>query len=742
MDDTVKIGVLTSGGDAQGMNAALRALVRTAIDRGALVFAIYEGYRGLVLGGENIRPIYWESVGGILQQGGTIIGTSRSEEFRTREGRMKAVEHLLEHEIDRLIVIGGEGSLTGAMLLSEEWAGLISELSARKVIDPAIIEKHPSLHIVGLVGSIDNDMSGTDMTIGADSALHRITEAIDAINSTAASHQRTFVVEIMGRNCGYLALMSSIATGGDWVLIPENPPNVDNWEERMCEYLKAGREAGRRDTFVVVAEGARDRKGIPITSSYVKQVLEEKFGDEVRLTILGHVQRGGAPSAFDRILGTRLGAAAIDVALSGEARVQPQLISLIGNRITPTQLKEALQVTQSISDAIASHDYDRSMTLRGGNFQEAFRTFRTMLRALPHPHEPEQIRLRLGVMHSGALSPGMNTAVRVAVRHGLDRGHIMLGIHNGFQGLVNGEIEELNWMSVNGWAPRGGAELGTNRVIPVGSDFYEIARNIEKYQVDGILVIGGWTAYVSAHQMLVERSRFPAFNIPIVCLPATIDNNLPGTEFSIGADTALNNIAAAIDKIKQSAVAHHRCFVVEVMGRYCGYLALMSGLATGAERVYLNENGITLQDLQHDLEGLISSFRKGKRLGLLIRNECAHSTYSTEFIRDLLEVEGQELFDVRQAILGHLQQGGNPSPFDRIEATRFATQCIDFLIEHGLQKSAESSFIGIQGKQIKFHSLDDFPRMVDEAHQRPKDQWWLGLQPILEILAQEDQVSL
>ena len=510
----------------------------------------------------------------------------------------------------------------------------------------------------------------------------------------------------------------------------------------MCEYLKAGREAGRRDTFVVVAEGARDRKGIPITSSYVKQVLEEKFGDEVRLTILGHVQRGGAPSAFDRILGTRLGAAAIDVALSGEARVQPQLISLIGNRITPTQLKEALQVTQSISDAIASHDYDRSMTLRGGNFQEAFRTFRTMLRALPHPHEPEQIRLRLGVMHSGALSPGMNTAVRVAVRHGLDRGHIMLGIHNGFQGLVNGEIEELNWMSVNGWAPRGGAELGTNRVIPVGSDFYEIARNIEKYQVDGILVIGGWTAYVSAHQMLVERPRFPAFNLPIVCLPATIDNNLPGTEFSIGADTALNNIAAAIDKIKQSAVAHHRCFVVEVMGRYCGYLALMSGLATGAERVYLNENGITLQDLQHDLEGLISSFRKGKRLGLFIRNECAHSTYSTEFIRDLLEVEGQELFDVRQAILGHLQQGGNPSPFDRIEATRFATQCIDFLIEHGLQKSAESSFIGIQGKQIKFHSLDDFPRMVDEAHQRPKDQWWLGLQPILEILAQEDQVSL
>jgi 6-phosphofructokinase 1 len=741
MSNNVHLGVLTSGGDAQGMNGALRAVVRTAIDRGASVYAIYEGYQGLISGGKYIKPMDWDSVGGILQLGGTIIGTSRSEDFRTRQGRLKAARNLLEHDIDRLIVIGGEGSLTGAMLLSEEWAGHLEELSRTNLVSANSIQNHPFLHIVGLVGSIDNDMSNTDMTIGADSALHRITEAIDAINSTAASHQRTFVVEVMGRQCGYLALMSSIATGADWVLIPENPPEVDNWEKRMCEYLKAGREAGRRDTFVVVAEGARDKKGIPITSSYVKQVLEEQFGDDVRLTILGHVQRGGAPSAFDRILSTRLGTKAAEVALSSQAREEPQLISLVGNRIQSTSLKKAIQETQSIAKAIASHDYEQAMALRGGNFQEAFQTFRIMLRALPHPFESGHTRLRLAVMHSGALSPGMNTAVRVAVRHGMDRGHVMLAIHNGFPGLANGEIEELNWMSVNGWAPRGGAELGTNRAVPVGSDFYEIARNIEKFNIDGILVIGGWTAYISAYQMLVERSRFPAFNLPIVCLPATIDNNLPGTEFSIGADTALNNIDSAIDKIKQSAVAHHRCFVVEVMGRYCGYLALMSGLATGAERVYLNEYGITLHDLQEDLEALKSSFRGGKRLGLIIRNENAHPTYSTEFIRNLFEVEGGDLFDVRQSILGHLQQGGNPSPFDRIEATRFATRCIDFLIENGLQKEAESSFIGIQGKEIKFHSLEDFPRLVDEVHQRPKDQWWQSFQPILDILAKEDRQS-
>ena len=168
-------------------------------------------------------------------------------------------------------------------------------------------DQHGNLAIVGLVGSIDNDMYGTNMTIGADTALHRITEAIDAIASTAASHQRTFVVKVMGRNCGYLALMAALATGAEWVLIPENPPPWDNWEDKMVADLQRGRAAGRRDSIVVMAEGARDKHGNPIGSSYVQKFLEEKLGEEVRTTVLGHVQRGGAPSAFDRNLGTMMG---------------------------------------------------------------------------------------------------------------------------------------------------------------------------------------------------------------------------------------------------------------------------------------------------------------------------------------------------------------------------------------------------------------------------------------------------
>jgi 6-phosphofructokinase 1 len=268
-----RIGVLTSGGDAQGMNPAVRAVVRTALHHDIDVYAIYEGYRGLVDGGPAITRFTSSDVGGILHRGGTVIGTARSVEFRERQGRRRAARNLLEHDIDALVVIGGDGSLTGANLFREEWPGLLSELVAAGEIDAGVADAHPFLRLVGLVGSIDNDMFGTDMTIGADSALHRITEALDALHSTASSHQRTFVVEVMGRHCGYLALMASLATGANWVLIPEHPPDTDDWADVMCAALRAGRGIGRRQNVVMVAEGAQDRQGRPITADDVKRIL-------------------------------------------------------------------------------------------------------------------------------------------------------------------------------------------------------------------------------------------------------------------------------------------------------------------------------------------------------------------------------------------------------------------------------------------------------------------------------------
>lgn len=731
-----RIGVFTSGGDAPGMNAAVRAVVRTALDRGAEVFAIYEGYQGLVDGGEQIRQMKWTDVGGILQYGGTIIGSARCSDFRERNGRLRAAKNLIDNGIEGLVVIGGDGSLTGANLLREEWDSLIAELAETKQISQKAAKTYKHLPIVGLIGSIDNDMFGSDVTIGTDTALHRIVDAVDSITSTAASHQRSFVVEVMGRNCGYLAMMGALACGADWVLIPESPPDVDDWEDKMCDLLSKGRKVGRRDSMVIVAEGAQDRHGNPITSEYVKQVLEERLGEDTRITVLGHVQRGGAPSAFDRNLSTLLGAAAVNVILDTDPTAEPQVIGMHGNKIIHTPLKECLEKTWAVADAIKNKDFETALQTRGNSFREYFQMVRSLVRTLPHDLTPGQKRLRIAVMNAGGPAPGMNTAVRAAVRLGLDRGHIMIGINHGFEGLIAGDIEELNWMSVAGYASKGGSDLGTSRNVPKGSDFYTIARNLEEHNIEGIMMIGGWDGYMSACEMHENRHTFPAFDIPIICVPATINNNLPGSDLSIGADSALNNIIDAVDKIKQSAVASRRTFVVEVMGRYCGYLALMGAMASGAERVYIHEEGVNLSDLVEDVAQLVTGFSRGKRLGLIIRNEMANEIYSTGFMSALFEEEGGELFDVRQSILGHLQQGGDPSPFDRILATRMAAHSLQFLEEQIGQSEPESVCLGLVGSKLKHTDLQDVPRMMRKKFQRPKKQWWLELGDIAKMLAQ------
>ena len=729
-----RIGVLTSGGDAPGMNAAVRAVVRLALDRGAEVHAIYEGYQGMVDGDPYIREIAWDEVGGILHKGGTIIGSARCAAFRQREGRLRAALNLISRGIDRLVIIGGDGSLTGANILKNEWPGLLQELVEMGKIIPETAESHPTLTIAGLVGSIDNDVWGTDITIGADTALKRITDAIDAIADTAASHQRSFVVEVMGRDCGYLACMAGLATAADWVLIPESPPNLDNWEEKMCDVLRTGRDMGRRDSIVVVAEGARDRRGNPISSHFIKTVLEERLGEDTRVTILGHLQRGGSPTAFDRNLSARLAADAVEVALSGDG--EALLIGLVGNKVRRTPLTEVLEKTKAVHEAIANQDFETAMQLRGRGYMEAFATIRTFVRAMPHEPTPGQRVLRLAVLNAGAPSPGMNTAVRSAVRVGRDHGHEMLAVSNGFKGLIRGEIKPVDWMDVNGWAPVGGSYLGTNRVWLHGSDFYAIARNLEEHRIDGLLVIGGWSGYQAAMEMHAQRQTFPAFNIPIACLPATIDNDLPGAELSVGADTALNSIVEALDKIKQSAVASRRVFVVEVMGNKSGYLALMSALASGAERVYLPEEGVKLSDLRQDVDMLVAGFRQDKRLGMVIRSEKANPTYTTQFMSKLFAEEGQNLYDVRQAILGHIQQGGNPTPFDRIQATRLAKKCIEFLEEQVEQAEPISACVGLTEGSYRFTNLEDIPRLMDNGTGRPKKQWWLEIRPLAQIMAQ------
>jgi 6-phosphofructokinase 1 len=229
----------------------------------------------------------------------------------------------------------------------------------------------------------------------------------------------------------------------------------------------------------------------------------------------------------------------------------------------------------------------------------------------------------------------------------------------------------------------------------------------------------------------------PGLAVPIVCIPASINNNLPASDLSIGADTALNSITTDVDKIKQSAVALQRCFVVEVMGRDCGYLALMSGLATGAERVYLPEEGITLATLQADLDALRAGFRLGKRLGLVIRGEGADELFTTSFVESLFAHESRGHFDVRRAILGHVQQGGAPSPFDRIQATRLASAGVDHLISAVLADDTASAMVGVREGKVEFTPLRQFPDLVERNVQRPRGPaWWMSLRSVADIMAQ------
>lgn len=726
---TYRIGVLTSGGDAQGMNPAVRAIVRAGIHAGADVFAIKEGWQGAVDGGDRIQQLHSSDVSGILSLGGTIIGTARSADFRTHEGMRTACRNLVQKGIDRVIVVGGDGSLTGTSVLRTKWPIFLEELVAAGEITAEQAQEHKYLIIAGLVGSIDNDMAGTDMTIGTDSALHRITEAIDAISSTAASHQRTFVIEVMGRHCGYLALMSAISGGADYALLPEIPPE-DGWEDRMCKTLKAGRDAGRRESIVIVAEGAMDRKGNRITAQGIAELFKERTGEDARVTILGHVQRGGTPSAYDRWMPAMVAVAAVQEVLSAAPEREPQLIGVNSNQIHMEPLLPAVEKTRKIAEYVAAGDYEAATAARGRGFVEMLQIYRKL--GKPESRiEVTEASKRVGIMHAGALAPGMNQIVRAAVRLGVHSGFRMIGIKGGFPGLKDGNFAELTWRDVEGWTGTGGADLGTRRVSPTTEDLYRLARSMEQAGLDALMIAGGHPAYSGVQLMNTERKRYPAFDIPVVALPVSIDNNLPGWRMSVGSDTALNVITSSIDMLRQSAAATKRAFVVETMGRKCGFLAFMGGLAGGAERIYLPENGIELSRLGADAESLVKSFASGRNFYLAVCNEQASEFYTTDVIARLFEAEGDGAFSVRQSVLGHLQQGGNPTPFDRINAARLAARGIDYLVDQIEAGRREYAVAGEAG-MIPFRNAE---LEMDWDLLRPVDQWWMELSQVVDQLS-------
>ena len=305
------IGVLTSGGDAPGMNAAIRAVTRAAIFEGWKVYGIYRGYEGLIEG--NIKELTTESVSNTIQRGGTILKTARSDEFRTPEGRKKAYDNIKKFGIDALVVIGGNGSLAGAQLLASEY----------------------DIPVIGLPGTIDNDLYGTDSTIGYDTALNTIVECVDKIRDTATSHDRIFFVEVMGRDAGFLAQNSAIAAGAEAAIIPEDNTDID----QLATFIGRGIRKSKNSSIVLVSE--KDGGAM----HYAERVRKEYPEFDVRVSILGHLQRGGTPTAVDRILSSRLGVASIEALKEGQRNV---MIGVKNDQIVYVPISRAIKIDKPI----------------------------------------------------------------------------------------------------------------------------------------------------------------------------------------------------------------------------------------------------------------------------------------------------------------------------------------------------------------------------------------------------------
>lgn len=310
MSNTIKrIAVLTSGGDAPGMNAAIRSVVRTCAYHSLECVGVYRGYEGLIEG--DFKEMNARSVRGIINKGGTVLKSARSKEFRTKEGRQQAFKMLVDANIDGLIVIGGDGSFTGAMIFNEEF----------------------DFPVMGIPGTIDNDIVGTSHTLGFDTALNTVVDAIDKIRDTASSHNRLFFVEVMGRDVGHIALNVGIAGGAEEILIPEEDLGLD----RLVESLNRSKKSGKTSSIVVVAEGDKIGKNIFELKDYVDQNME---GYDVRVSVLGHMQRGGSPSCFDRVLASRMGVKAVESLLEGKTNY---MVGLMNNKMELTPLERAIK---------------------------------------------------------------------------------------------------------------------------------------------------------------------------------------------------------------------------------------------------------------------------------------------------------------------------------------------------------------------------------------------------------------
>jgi len=404
---------------------------------------------------------------------------------------------------------------------------------------------------------------------------------------------------------------------------------------------------------------------------------------------------------------------------------------------------------------MADKNWDLAVKLRGRIFSSHLETYRMLTKIKP-PTVENKKGWNLAVMHIGAPACGMNAAARSFTKNCIYAGHNPFAIHNGVDGLVNGEVSPIGWGDVSHWIGQGGALLGTKRTLPE-TNFAGCAEQLAKHGIQGLVIVGGFEAYQALLQFAEHRNEFRAFRIPMILLPATISNNVPGTDLTIGADTALNEITEICDRIRQSAQGtKRRVFMIETMGGYCGYLATMASMAGGADAAYIFEEEFGVKELKHDLDAMVAKMDKGLVYrGLVLINEKANAHYTTDFLDKLYSEEGRDKFTVRKNVLGHMQQGGYPTPFDRSLATKLSARAVLRLVEQLTHfASADGAVyaedpdsavvLGMRATGIKYSPVQELKAVTDFKHRMEvgEQPWWMRIRPTMRILAQHQRHDL
>ena len=445
-------------------------------------------------------------------------------------------------------------------------------------------------------------------------------------------------------------------------------------------------------------------------------------------------------------MASRFGAEAALCVLEADENSEAFVMCLCGSQIVKKPLHQCVDQCNAIKQAYADKDTGKVIQLRGRIFQSNLEMYKN-LKKYTLPENCQNTGYNFGLLNCGAPAGGINAANASFVKAALCHGHQVIGIEDGFAGLLDNRVHRMEWHEVSDWSSLGGSKLGVSRMTP-NEDLEKLKDRFREHQLSALFIVGGFEAFVSLLQLYEARDKYEEFCIPIVLVPATMSNNVPGCWLSLGADTTLNCIVESCDRLRQSAGSRQNgLFIVETMGGKCGYLATMAGIAAAADSAYILEEKITLTGLKHNIEHLKSKFENAKsRRGLVLRTEHCNPNYSTDFISRLYNEEGKGLFSTRTCVLGHVQQGGTPTPFDRLSGTRSGIRAFKFLLEKietnkdefGVIKATgeeSACVLGLIKNQSQFTPVIKLKDKADFKNRLPTECWWMSIRPLLRVLA-------